>query len=302
MRILIGVDGSSAAEVACEFVANRTWPSGSHVRLLGAVETMVDWTGFAPVADGSVEGQRAALAEILEERAEILRRCGLSVEATVELGRAPEVILQVANEEMVDLIVVGSRGLGPIASVVLGSVSAHLVDHATCPVLVVRSSEATRMLLATDGTPSSREIPHVLAGWGPAFRGLPVEVLSVAHGEGFVTPWAAEDDGHQPHADLVVHHEIAERVAEELAELGWHAEAISRAGDASRQIIDESREWGADLIVTGSRGIGTIRRIVAGSVAHDVLTHARSSVLVMRGHVPARIREAAPASVGLASG
>ena len=74
MRILIGVDGSSAAEVACEFVANRTWPSGSHVRLLGAVETMVDWTGFAPVADGSVEGQRAALAEILEERAEILRR------------------------------------------------------------------------------------------------------------------------------------------------------------------------------------------------------------------------------------
>ena len=115
---------------------------------------------------------------------------------TVELGRAAELILQVANEEMVDLIVVGSRGLGPIGSVVLGSVSAHLVDHATCPVLVVRSPEATRMLLATDGTPSSREIPHVLAGWGTAFRGLPVEVLSVAHGEGFVTPWAAEEGEH----------------------------------------------------------------------------------------------------------
>lgn len=296
MRILIGVDGSSAAEVACEFVANRTWPSGSHVRLLGAVEAMVDWTGLAPVADGSVDGQRAALAEILEERAEILRRHGMAVEMTVELGRAAELILQVANEEMVDLIVVGSRGLGPIASVVLGSVSAHLVDHATCPVLVVRSPEATRMLLATDGTPSSREIPHVLAGWGTAFRGLPVEVLSVAHGEGFVTPWAVEEGEQGPNNDLVVHHEIAERVAGELGELGWHAEAIARAGEPSRQIVDESREWGADLIVTGSRGIGTLRRIMAGSVAHDVLTHARSSVLVMRGHVPARLHEPAVAA------
>ncbi len=302
MRILIGVDGSSAAEVACEFVANRTWPSGSQVRLIGTVESRVDWVGLAPVADGTVEGQRAALAEVLEERAEPLRRHGLAVEATEELGRAAELLVQVASEEMVDLIVVGSRGLGPIASVVLGSVSAHLVDHATCPVLVVRSPEASRMLLATDGTLSSREIPHVLAGWGSALRGLPVEVLSVAHGEGFVTAWAAEDQDHQPHADLVIHHEIAERMAEEMTELGWHAEAVARAGDPSRQIIDESREWGADLIVTGSRGIGTLRRIVAGSVAHDVLTHARSSVLVMRGHVPARIRETAPSSARQAIG
>jgi nucleotide-binding universal stress UspA family protein len=66
--------------------------------------------------------------------------------------------------------------------------------------------------------------------------------------------------------------------------------------EPSKQIVDESREWGADLIVTGSRGIGTLRRIMAGSVAHDVLTHARSSVLVMRGHVPARLHEPAVAA------
>ncbi|HET8776046.1 MAG TPA: universal stress protein, partial [Candidatus Limnocylindria bacterium] len=75
--------------------------------------------------------------------------------------------------------------------------------------------------------------------------------------------------------------------------------AVARLGEPSRQIIDAGREWGADLIVTGSRGIGTFRRLLGGSVAHDVLLHARSSVLVVRGQVPARIGERASAFAAL---
>jgi nucleotide-binding universal stress UspA family protein len=93
-------------------------------------------------------------------------------------------------------------------------------------------------------------------------------------------------------SDLVVHRRIAEQVADEMMELGWHAAAAAVAGDPGREILAAEREWRADLIVTGSRGISTLRRIVAGSVAHDVLLHARSSVLVMRGQVSARIRQA----------
>ena len=50
------------------------------------------------------------------------------------------------------------------------------------------------MLLATDGTRSSLGIPRVLAAWGNAFRGLPVEVLSVAPRNAFVTPWGSAGD------------------------------------------------------------------------------------------------------------
>ena len=85
------------------------------------------------------------------------------------------------------------------------------------------------------------------------------------------------------------HRQIAERVADELMDLGWHAAAIVVMGDPAREILDASRDWHADLIVTGSRGIGTIRRLLQGSVAHKVMMHTRSSVLVMRGQVPARI-------------
>jgi nucleotide-binding universal stress UspA family protein len=298
MRLVIGVDGSNAARMACDFVANRTWPTGTRVTLLAAIEPVIDWSGLAPVTGDVIDEQRSALELVLDERAETLRRCGLAVETTVEIGDAADRLMVGASERFADLIVVGNRGRGPASSAVLGSVSARLVDHAACPVLVVRSPSASRMLLATDGSHSSRSIPRVLAAWGPAFRGLPTEVVSVASRDGFVTPWSSDDDA--PSADLVLHEGIATQVADEMLELGWAAAAVSRAGDPSREIVETGREWGADLIVTGSRGLGTFQRLVRGSVAHDVLLHARSSVLVVRGLVPARhVERAAVLAFGL---
>lgn len=294
MRILIGVDGSPAADVACEFVERRTWPQGTRARLIGVVEPLVDWTGVAPPSGGTHPLDQAALELVLEERADALRRLGLGVETSAEHGHAADVLIDRATESFTDLIVVGSRGLGPVARIVLGSVSTHLADHARCPVLVVRSPEATRMLLATDGSRSSLGIPRVLAAWGNAFRGLPVEVLSVAPRNAFVTPWGGTGDDEVTEPDeLSVHEGMAREVADEMMELGWHAAAVARVGDPARQIVATGLEWRADLIVTGSRGLGTLRRMVEGSVAHDVLLHARSSVLVVRGLVPASIRQTA---------
>ena len=294
MRILIGVDGSPASTTACELVASRTWPLGTRVTLLGAVEILTDWTGLVPPSANDFESRREAMHFALEDRATGLESAALAVDTVVESGRAADLLMTRADESFADLIVVGSRGLGPWISAVMGSVSAELVDHAGCPVLVARSPTFSRMLLASDGTPSSRAIPGILAAWGTAFRGVPVEVLSVAPREGFITPWAiwADDGDDEPESDASLHQAIAEGVADELMELGFHAAAISRKGDASRLIVAESREWGADLIVTGSRGIGTLHRLMGGSVAHDVLMHARSSVLVIRGSVPAPVARA----------
>jgi nucleotide-binding universal stress UspA family protein len=249
--------------------------------------TALEPLGIAPPE--RIEKMRAAAIAVLDERADQMRRCGMAVGMVVEVGAAAEVLMRQAADDFADLIVVGSRRRGPAASAVLGSVSAHLVDHAECPVLVARSPVATRMLLATDGSESSQRIPHVLHAWGSALRGLPVEVLIVVPRDGPVTPWALLDESVEQ--DHVIHEGIAARVADELDDLGWQAEALVRVGDPSRQIVDASRETGADLIVTGSRGLSTLRRLVQGSVAHEVLLHAGSSVLVMRGLVPAPVRE-----------
>lgn len=292
MRVLIGVDGSGPSRVACDLVASRSWPAESVVRLLAVVEPPATWIGL-PATPADVEAREAELTDMLDACADELRGAGLACELVVEVGHPAEVLLAHASEWIADLVVVGSRGRGPAASAVLGSVSAHLADHAPCPVLVARVPRAERMLLATDGTRSCLDVPRILARWQPAFHGMEVEVLSIAPpGERPVTAGAD-----LPDAGLADHRRIAETVADEMVELGWRAAAVARAGDPGREIVRAADGYRADLVVTGSRCLAGLQRLLAGSVAHTVLVHTHASVLVMRGHVPARVRERRVAAI-----
>ena len=291
MRILIGADGTAASDDACRFVASREWPRHTTVDLLRAQELPIEWTSITPAGAFPLAVDAEEGLEDLERQADPLRQAGPHVTTAAMSGRATDVLLRRAEETFADLIVVGSRGRGPIMSALLGSVSAHLVDHAPCPVLVARSPGASRMLLATDGSAGARDIPRILAGWGNAFRGMPVEVVSVAGKGARREPLgppdarrAGDDDGEVP-----LHAHIAEAVAGEMNDLGWEAKHVVAIGDPEREILAEAGLWNADLIVTGSRGLSTMRRLVLGSVAHDLLLHGRSSLLVMRGHVTASV-------------
>lgn len=294
MRIVLGFDGSEAAQIALQFVLNRAWPSGTQVAVVGAVAPVVDWDVMTPGAAGM--SGAAGLQEVtarVDDAASALVLRGLDASTDVAMGDPADRIADRAERWFADLIVVGNRRRGAFASAVFGSVGAHLVDHAPCPVLVARADTANRMLIAADGTPSSSDIPRLLDSWGPSFRELPVEVLSVAVRDDPITPWVA---GIERPEDLAEHERIAASTAAELAALGWSAIPVTRSGVPDRVIVDAAEEYRADLIVTGSRGIGTIQRLIAGSVAHDVLLHTRSSVLVMRGHVWAKLHN--PVRVG----
>ena len=119
MRIVVGVDSSASAEDACQFVAGRSWPVGSSVELVAALESPRGWTGL--VTGGSEELERGAeLEAILQDRARLLRSRGLTASTTVERSDAATTITRRAEETYAQLIVVGSRCLGPIASAVLG--------------------------------------------------------------------------------------------------------------------------------------------------------------------------------------
>jgi nucleotide-binding universal stress UspA family protein len=299
MRIVVGFDGSRSSDVAHEFICAMTWPAESEFLFLCACDEGTRWTEALTGHEWFRESPPASPREtlnLLYGMAEPLRRIGHRVEVRAEEGSAAHVLAQAATEFAADLIVVGSRGRGPAASALLGSVSAGLVDHATCPVLVVRQPEATRMLVATDGSASARAIPSVLGAWH-AFRGLPIEVLSVAPAAGtdtelMITPWAAPETDTHPVVDEVTqrHHEFAEDMVETLGSAGWDATPVVRIGDAADEIVAGAQEMGCDLIVTGSRGLNDVRRLLAGSVAHDVLLHSHCSVLVMRGHAPAALK------------
>jgi nucleotide-binding universal stress UspA family protein len=83
-----------------------------------------------------VRGEREHVAQSLVARG---RSIGVAVDFLVWEGDPGESIIEAAAAEAADLIVVGSHGRGTVGRFLIGSVSDHVVRHAPCPVLVVRS-------------------------------------------------------------------------------------------------------------------------------------------------------------------
>jgi nucleotide-binding universal stress UspA family protein len=230
----------------------------------------------------------------VRQAAERLAATGARVETRVLVGRPPQAIAREARDAAATLIVMGARGLGPLASTFLGSVSAEVVDAAPCPVLVSRSEDVRRILFATDGSEGSRAAERHLATLLLAQR-APVTVVSVAE---VFHAWSigiaptmvsrvleiqAEDEARA----RTVHEGIATGTAERLVAEGVDARPLVRIGDPALQILATAADVRADLIVLGSRGQTGLRRLLLGSVARAVLTRATASVLIVRdGETP----------------
>ena len=267
-HVLLAHDGSRDAEIAVAFVAGRSWPAGCVIRLIAVVEGDLPLPAANETARDGDDHDPVDLAAVLETAAADLRRPGLTVEAVVRRGGAAAAIVDEATAFDAELVVMGSRGLGRVRSLLVGSVAGEVVDGAPCPVLVARSTTLQTVLHATDGSASSEAATDVLARW-PVFEGPRIQVLSV----GAVTPTATPDG-----TPL----DPAERAAGRLQAAGRTAVADVRTGDAAGTILALAEASAADLIVVGSRGNTGLRRAVLGSVARDVLARAPTSVLVVR--------------------
>lgn len=301
MRVVVGLDGSGPSEVARQLVGSIGWPVGTQFVFVTAYggrprpHSEAASVGWFHAANESTP--RPDLLDELDIMAEPLRRAGYVVEVRAEAGHAGQVLRELAGEGAADLVVVGSRGHGAAASAILGSVSAELVDHSACPVLVARSPRVSRAMVATDGSTSAVSIPAALSRWG-ILRGVQVDVLSVVQrtldaNDYLVTAWAPPNEMVRPGDDDVTrrHQHFVDNMVDDLANAGFPATGLVRHGDPAREILAGAWEIQDDLIITGSRGLGDLQRIMSGSVAHHVLLHSRSSVLIMRGHVPARLAE-----------
>jgi nucleotide-binding universal stress UspA family protein len=142
MKIMIAVDGSSSSEPVVEFVARMRWPAGSRVLVVSianAAASMVGASFEASAASAEIEAIDVREHEELVSRAsQALRDVGMPCETKVVLGEPANALLQAVRDEGVDLLVMGSHGRTGLSKLLLGSVSAHLVGHSPCSVLVVK--------------------------------------------------------------------------------------------------------------------------------------------------------------------
>jgi nucleotide-binding universal stress UspA family protein len=135
-RIVVGVDGSPSSINALRWAARQAKLTGAEI------EAVTVWSypagyGLAPVSDGAADFEGDAGKVLFEALAEV---SGIAPDVVIEPlvvhGHAADVLVREAKDA--DLLVVGSRGHGGFAGMLLGSVSQHCVQHARCPVLVVR--------------------------------------------------------------------------------------------------------------------------------------------------------------------
>ncbi len=233
--------------------------------------------------------------ERLDEQVEKIREAGGEVaEAHPAIGRPDAEIVRIAEDLGAGLVVLGSRGLGSLKRALMGSVSESVVRHAHCPVLVVRGSARDgrerdylpgRILLALDGSKEARaatraavEIANATGSELHILHALPTEErLPYSH------PYAGER--WKASLEQAKHdaREFVDKQAERIeADGGSIKDAHLAFGEPEGEIVKLGEELDAGLIVTGSRGLGGLRRALLGSVSGSVVRHAHCPVLVVR--------------------
>ena len=298
-RVLLATDGSEDAAAATWAAAHIARRSGAELHLVHVSEFVAprEFVGVAlRLKSPFVSAERGR--QLLEEQEAIVREAGGAVAVShLKTGPPVEGILKVCYEVGADLVVVGSRGLGGVKRLLLGSVSEGLVHHARCPVLVMRpgGEEAWppgRIVVADDGSEFAEQAGRLAAAIGSLFGAR----LTLAQ----VYPRFLESTRHSetPEGDLV--RDALGRVTERMEQRAARLEPIlgSRptvdllADEGSEDIdgiamtlLDTAAEAASEtgelaMISIGSRGLGTSRRLLIGSVSTKVVRAAAGPVLV----------------------
>lgn len=138
-RIGVGIDGSTESRLATEIAVDLS-PDGSELRLIAVAAGFADEWGrwgatypLAEVAEATRESAQLLLAEMVEVIPDRIRAGKVLLEGTAAIKLAE------ASADL-DLLVLGSRGYGPVKRVLLGSVSADVVNHAASALMVVPRS------------------------------------------------------------------------------------------------------------------------------------------------------------------
>lgn len=287
MRVLLPIDGSPNALVAASALPHLG--RLEEVLLLHALDLpSLAYPMGRPEVDLAIPAQvERALREDGEAflaRAAAALPAGVgAVEKRLETGSAPAVIVDVAERENVDLVLLAARGLSGLEEVLLGSVSHAVVAHATCPVLVVRDAVRglRRALVAVQDAEDAASALHFLRK--APFREPPE--VTLLHVLPLHPPrWPIHLPGAEAHRDAVAARarEFLNDALRELVHARIPATSKLLLGRPATTILEELEAGGHELVVVGTHRKSAARRLLLGSVSGAVVHRTRRPVLVLR--------------------
>lgn len=304
MRILIGYDGSSYADAAVDDLRRAGLPS--------EVEALVVSLGDAPIVppfasheviEKALVGERVIsiidhanrhVSEALKQVNELVLSASLrlrsyfpswQVRGEVLAGNPALELLRRADVWQAHLIVVGSQGRSAIRRLILGSVSLEVATEAGCSVRIGRRGPPQpdrrdlRIVVGLDSSPGAeRAVRKVLMRPWPT--GTELRIVAVDDGVSSIKSDVSSISDMHVREDTSI---TAGRMIKLAEARGLTVSAGIKKGDPQRVLISEAREWEADCIVIGSRGISNrLQGLFASSVSTGLAANAECSVEIVR--------------------
>ncbi len=290
MNVLVATDGSKYGRWGLNWAAKLPFVKPPRVTVLHVLDhTMLSWPFRTRL---EIQRVKARAGKTLKRAKQQLASLNIKGTAKTEQGEVASVILKRAPDRN-GLLVVGTKGLNALDRFLLGSVSTKLIEHAPCPVLIVKGEAVPlrRITLATDGSAASaKALEFVLNTFQPDRSSgnterAPIHV-SVVHVRipsplapitvKSTIPWIKYPGLKDVGSKLV------EESVEKLIQSGFSAEPLRPIGKPAERIMEAASKQQADLIVMGAKGLGAIDRFLLGSVSTRVVQYANCAVLVVR--------------------
>ncbi len=282
-KILVSLDGSELAEAALPYGRELAECLGSEIHMLG-------------VCDLPRLPERLLKAYV-DDSASKFKRAGLRAKAAVICGTPADIILEYAEKNGIDLIIMSTHGRSGLTRWVLGSVADKVLHSVTVPLFLINAKKAEavverktfrKVLLPLDGSdtgeaavPFAEELARktnarllLLSVMMPAYRitaaqdypGVDLEPIMKAQRE------SAENYLHDVEA--------------KLKQKGITTSSDTMVGSAAETILDYSKEKQVDLIAMSTHGRSGFGRWILGSVTDKVVRASEIPVMVMRASGP----------------
>lgn len=288
--VVVAVDGSDASKNAVRWAANTAMKRGIPLRLASSY-TMPQFLyaeGMVPPKELFDDLQAETLEKIEEARAVAHEVApDIKIGHTVAEGSPIDMLLEMSND--VTMIVMGSRGMGGLSGMVMGSVSASVVSHASCPVVVIREdnavTDATKygpVVVGVDGSEVSQKATEY-AFTEAAARGAELIAIHTwmdmqvqASLAGLSAAQAEWSEVEREQGEL-----LNERLAPFIEKFPDVQVKKIIARDRPVRALSDAAE-GAQLLVVGSHGRGGFKGMLLGSTSRALLQAAPCPMMVVR--------------------
>ena len=278
-KVLVAIGGSPWSDAALSYAISLAVAASADLRILTVLAspvayTMPDVMSSSELLMESIERQGQDLIGQASIRAEA---AGVPYDAVSKWGSVPETILQTAQEEQCDLIILGSRVITGWKRLMVGRTLNAVTARCEQPLLVVKHPPTVepgqptwrRLLVATGGSPwSDMAVDHALQLARES--GLEVSILSVDVNR------AAPDDNNSPAKDILANAEAR------AAASGVVYEAHLAYGDITEAILETAHSRQCDAIVMGSRGMTGLKRLMIGGISNAVAAKSHLPVMIVK--------------------